>query len=133
MNDRSLVLRFETEQRSVLLPGDLEEPGETRVTGCGLPESLLDAELLIACHHGAADSSTTRFLAAVSPEAVLISAGRGNRFGHPDPGAVSRFRVAGAIVASTKRDGLLTFRRDRSGWLITGYTSGVLAGTKKER
>ena len=133
VNDRSLVLRFETELGSVLLPGDLEEPGETRVVDCGLPGELLDAEVLVACHHGASGSSTPRFLAAVSPQTVLISAGRGNRFGHPDPGTMARFRATGAVVASTERDGFLTWRRHRTGWLVTGYTSGALAGTKPER
>ncbi len=133
VNDRSLVLRFATELGSVLVPGDLEEPGETRVADCGLPLELLNAEVLVACHHGAAGSSTPRFLEAVSPQAVLISAGRGNRFGHPDPGAVARLRATGAVVASTERDGFLTWRRHRTGWLVTGYTSGELAGTKPER
>lgn len=133
VNDRSLVLRFDAKYGTVLLPGDLGAEGEDAMLDCDRLPVLLDADLLIAGHHGAAGGSSTRYLAAVSPQAVLISAGKGNRFGHPDPGTVARFRAAGAAVGSTDRDGLLKWRMDRCGWVLTGYRSGGLAGRKAGR
>ena len=130
VNDRSLVLRVQAECATVLLPGDLETRGEELLLEDGGRSALLDADLLVAGHHGAANGSSAEFLAAVSPGTVLISAGRDNRFGHPDPGTVERFRSAGALVLSTDRDGLLLWRCDRSGTTVTGYTSGDRAGKR---
>lgn len=129
VNDRSLVLRFRSSSGTVLLPGDLGRAGEEallQVAGIG---PLLDADLLVAGHHGAAGSSTKEFLAAVSPAAVLISAGRGNRYGHPDPATVQRFRDAGALVRSTHRWGELIWRREGSHRSVRGYTVPVPGGT----
>jgi competence protein ComEC len=133
INDRSLVLRFEAEYGTALIPGDLGQAGEDAIMATGRLQALLDVDLLVAGHHGAAGGSSPRFLAAVSPEVVLVSAGRRNRFGHPDPETVGRFRAAGAAVGSTERDGLLRWRLDRSGWILTGYRSGELAGKRTGR
>ena len=133
VNDRSLVLHFRTECGAVLLPGDLERAGEQVLLEAVSDPGSLDADLLLAGHHGAANSSSLPFLAAVSPRIVLISAGRGNRFGHPDPGTEDRFLSSPATVASTHRDGLLSWRRDRSGWTLTGYTTGESAGRPARR
>ncbi len=133
VNDRSLVLKIDAEYGSVLIPGDLGAEGEYAMLDCERLPVLLDADLLIAGHHGAAGGSSTGYLAAVSPQAVLISAGKGNRFGHPDPGTVARFRAAGATVGSTDRDGLLKWRIDRRGWVLTGYRSGGSAGKRTGR
>lgn len=133
VNDRSLVLNFRTDCGAVLLPGDLERAGEQVLLEAVSDPGSLDADLLLAGHHGAANSSSLPFLAAVSPRIVLISAGRGNRFGHPDPGTEERFLSSPATVASTHRDGLLSWRRDRSGWTLTGYTTGESAGRPARR
>ena len=47
--------------------------------------------VLKAPHHGSATSSTPEFLAALRPRAVIFSAGRNNRFGHPAPNVVQRY------------------------------------------
>jgi hypothetical protein len=41
------------------------------------------------------------FLNAVSPRAVLVSVGAGNRYRHPDPGLVGGLERAGAAVRRT--------------------------------
>jgi competence protein ComEC len=133
VNDRSLVLRFSTELGAVLIPGDLERAGEDVLLRSVPDPKMLDADLLIAGHHGASDGSSRPFLTAVSPRVVLISAGRGNRFGHPDPGTLKRLRSAAAVVASTHHDGLLRWRIDRSGWTVMGHRTGDSAGKRERR
>ena len=46
----------------------------------------------------------------------LISAGRANRFGHPVPEVLTRYREAGAEVFRTDRDGAVTI--DTDGYLL---------------
>jgi competence protein ComEC len=41
------------------------------------------------------------FLNAVSPRAVLVSVGAGNRYRHPDPGLIGGLERAGAAVQRT--------------------------------
>jgi competence protein ComEC len=45
------------------------------------------------------------FLNAVSPRAVLVSVGAGNRYRHPDPGLIGGLERAGAAVRRTDLTG----------------------------
>lgn len=51
-------------------------------------------------HHGSRYTSVA-FLDAVSPRAVLVSVGAGNRYRHPDPGLIGGLERAGATVCRT--------------------------------
>jgi competence protein ComEC len=62
------------------------------------------AAVLKVGHHGAASASGARFLARARPAIAVISCGRHNPFGHPDPGAVARLLAAGARVKRTDTD-----------------------------
>jgi competence protein ComEC len=44
---------------------------------------MLASMVLKAAHHGSCSSTTDEFLEMVDPEAVVISVGAENRFGHP--------------------------------------------------
>jgi competence protein ComEC len=51
-------------------------------------------------HHGSRYTSVA-FLNAVSPRAVLVSVGAGNRYRHPDPGLIGGLERAGASMRRT--------------------------------
>jgi competence protein ComEC len=59
-------------------------------------------------HHGSADDGLGRLLARLGPRTALISAGRGNRHGHPHPSTIAALAEARARVLRTDRDGDLT-------------------------
>jgi competence protein ComEC len=62
-------------------------------------------------HHGSASSSTPEFLAALQPTWLLIPVGHRNRYGHPAPEVLARYRaLPGAVIARTDRSGALTLR-----------------------
>ncbi|MEM6454873.1 MAG: DNA internalization-related competence protein ComEC/Rec2, partial [Acidobacteriota bacterium] len=103
-NDRSLVLRARIGRHVVLLPGDLEAAGE-RALLLGARRAQLRATILKVGHHGSRTSTGRPFLAAVRPRIALISAGRGNRYGHP----------ASSVTARLDRARILTWRTDRHG------------------
>jgi competence protein ComEC len=52
-------------------------------------------------------------VSAVSPRIALFSVGRGNRFGHPAPAVVARYRECGSRVGRTDRDGALLLQGRR--------------------
>ena len=41
----------------------------------------------------------------------MISCGRGNRFGHPSPAVLARYRAIGAAIYRTDQQGAITSRR----------------------
>jgi competence protein ComEC len=105
-NWRSCVVRIATAAGTVLLTGDIEEPDERDM----LARGTLPADVLLVPHHGSRTSSSPAFLAAVQPRLAIVTAGYRNRFGHPRPEVLDRYRAAGAEVLRTDRDGAVTLR-----------------------
>ncbi|MHA6632127.1 DNA internalization-related competence protein ComEC/Rec2 [Pseudonocardia sichuanensis] len=101
VNDGSLVLRARTPAGTVLLTGDVELAAQADLLDSGAD---LRAEVLKMPHHGSRYTSV-EFLNAVSPRAVLVSVGAGNRYRHPDPGLIGGLERAGAAVRRTDRTG----------------------------
>ena len=58
-------------------------------------------DVLVVPHHGSRTSSTAAFLDAVQPRVAVIQAGYRNRFGHPAPDVVERYRERGIATAAT--------------------------------
>ena len=128
-NDRSLVLRARVPGLEVLFTGDLERRGEDSLLAAGL---LSPAQLLLVPHHGSGTSSTEGFVGAVSPKLALFSVGRGNRFGHPAPAVVGRYRELGSNVGRTDRDGAL-FLQGRRGLPLWRMRDGDWLGEARGR
>lgn len=112
-NDRGCVLKVATRHGAVLIPADIERLGEMSLLE-RVPEQL-QAEVLIAPHHGSGTSSMPEFLAAVQPRWVVIPVGHRNRFGHPKPDVVRRYLDSGMTVLRTDRDGAVSLRLDARG------------------
>jgi competence protein ComEC len=104
-NARSLVLHIRAHGGTLLLTGDLEEPGLTQVTAQPPPP----VDVLLAPHHGSRFSNTTAFAAWARPGLVVSSEGqpRGPR---ADPYAAN-----GATVWRTWQDGAVTIIMDSNG------------------
>ena len=115
-NESSLVLAVGAPPARVLVPGDLEAAAERLLCEAGAP---LRAEALVVPHHGSRTSSTSCFLAAVSPGLAVISAGAGNPFGHPHASVLERLRQAGVPVLRTDRQGAVELRAWQRGWKST--------------
>jgi len=113
-NNNSIVLRVTYGSQDILLTGDAEEPAEKRMLAGGRP---LSAEILKVGHHGSSSSSSERFLAAVRPQAAIISVGE-NSYDHPSPEVVSRLEAAGARVWRTDRSGTIVFTVEPDGWEV---------------
>ncbi|MBU3736608.1 MAG: MBL fold metallo-hydrolase, partial [Methylobacterium sp.] len=106
-NDRSCVLKIATGHGSVLLPGDIERRSELELLERN--GGRLRADLLLAPHHGSRSSSTGGFVDAVQPDIVVFTAGYRNRFRHPHPEVVARYRDQGSRMLRSDRDGAILF------------------------
>ncbi|MEO8503179.1 MAG: DNA internalization-related competence protein ComEC/Rec2 [Acidobacteriota bacterium] len=112
-NNGSMVLLVSAPGRSVLVTGDIEARAEARLEAeLG---SELAADILKVAHHGSRTSSLETFLRAVAPRLAVVSAGAGNRFGHPDPTVIGRFAERRIPLLRTDRDGQVSLRRNSSG------------------
>jgi competence protein ComEC len=126
-NNNSLVLRLTYGRASFLLTGDLELEGELHLLA---QEDLpLDSTVLKVSHHGARTATTLRFLEAVTPQLAVVSAGAGNRYGHPHPDVLARLEEAGALVWRTDGCGDVHIATDGERlWVRTGRPCLASAG-----
>ncbi len=118
-NDRGCVLRIVSPYGAVLLPADIERRSEILLLR-NSPERL-SAEVLIAPHHGSRTSSTPEFVHAVAPRLVVFSVGYRNRFGHPHPAVVRRYRAQASELVRTDLAGAVLVRISSSGIQTSGW------------
>lgn len=105
-NDRSLVIRARVTGRGILLTGDLEARGEAELLRRSGPQGgALRSVWLKVGHHGSKTSTTSSFLIGVAPRFALISAGRGNPYGHPTETVLRRLARHVVAVLRTDREG----------------------------
>lgn len=109
-NTASLVARLVHGETSFLLTGDAPSSVEMYLTG--IYGNGLKSDILKAGHHGSDTSSAAAFLAAADPEAVVISAGCDNSYGHPDKEVMNRIEALGAEPLETCEEGTIIFESD---------------------
>lgn len=115
-NQSSCVLQVATAGGRALIPGDIDRLIEQRLVR--EQAEALRANLLVVPHHGSASSSDEAFIAAVAPRWAAVSVGEGNRFGHPRPEVVARYRARGAELLSTAETGRIAWVLDAAGGRI---------------
>ena len=99
-----LALQARIGEFSLLITGDLPAEGETELMQ---RLDVTDTSVLIAGHHGSRYSTGMELLEAAMPQAVLISAGEGNAYGHPTGETLARIRAVGAQVRRTDCNGTI--------------------------
>jgi competence protein ComEC len=109
-NDNSLVLRVTLGAHTLLLAGDVEREAERALVRNHA--ARLRADVLKVPHHGSRTSSGRAFLRAVRPRHAVVSAGRGNGFGHPHAEVLERLGRIGARVLRLDRLGGVIARSD---------------------
>ncbi len=102
-NALSCVLRVQGRDASVLLTGDIEREQEAALVAAY--GDALRSDMLLVPHHGSRSSSTAAFLDAVEPSIAVIQSGYRNRFGHPAPDVVERYRKRGVQLVDSPRCG----------------------------
>lgn len=80
--------------REYAVAPDLFDYGECRVR-------LNETDILKVAHHGSAYSSSEEWLSMLGAEVAVVSAGRGNVYGHPAAQAMKRLADSGAQIYRT--------------------------------
>lgn len=101
LNDTSVVLRVTHAGRRLLLTGDSEVAAHADLLE--RPE-LLVAEAMTVPHHGGATTDPALF-PAVRPQIAVVSAGAGNRHGHPAPATLAALADLDVEVRRTDQEG----------------------------
>jgi competence protein ComEC len=112
-NARSCTLKISVGDRAVLLTGDIEAPQERALLQRAAEQ--LRADVLLAPHHGSGTSSTPQFLNAVAPKIALFQVGYRNRYRHPKPSVLERYRERGIAVLRSDRSGAVSIHIDHAG------------------
>jgi competence protein ComEC len=116
-NEASLVVRVAFAGRQILFTGDIGEQGEAELLEREGTLAPIHSEVLKVPHHGSRHASSERLIRAVSPSLAVVSAGRFNRFGLPNPVALSRYAGHGIEILRTDRDGAVTIAINPNGSL----------------
>ena len=118
-NESSVVVRITYGQHSFLMTGDAERSIETNlISAFG---RALESDIVKVAHHGSDTSSSRSFILRSSPRKAIISVGSKNRFKHPDPRVIQRWREVGVNVSTTALEGGISLTTDgklilRSRW-----------------
>ena len=118
-NDDSVVVEVRIGVVSLLLTGDIEASAEAAIAPRLEPAGV---RVMLAPHHGSTTSSTWPRLFAAAPRLAIISAGRGNRYGHPHAAVLARYAAIGARVLRTDADGAISVRTDGRTVDVTTFT-----------
>lgn len=105
-NEASIVAKISYGNTSFLLTGDSPSDVEKfLVTEYG---SQLKSNVLKLGHHGSKTSSSDEFLQTVQPDIAIVSAGLGNKYGHPSPEVIENVETqTHAQVMETSQQGTI--------------------------
>ncbi len=137
-NGQCIVFRFRYRAFDALMTGDVAGDGEQNVLnewkteiqnekvregGDGRKaEKTQTLEILKVAHHGSEYSTPEEFLKTVRPVLSVISAGKGNRYGHPSPELLKRLKKSGTRILRTDESGAVTVDTDGRKFRVATYS-----------
>jgi competence protein ComEC len=122
-NSRSLVVRIALEGKVFLFPGDIGEDAEKEML---LRGTDLRCDLIKVPHHGSNSSSSEPFLSRTRPAIGVVTVGSRNRYHHPSPEVIARYRAAGTQLFRTDSDGALFVTVDKGGLIVRSWRTRML-------
>ena len=106
-NESSVCVLFQSQNCDILISGDRSASGERALLD---KVQLPQLELLVAGHHGSKGATSLDLLLVTHPQAVAISVGADNPYGHPGQELLDRLARFGCQVYRTDLQGTITFR-----------------------
>lgn len=107
-NNNSLVMMLNYGREKILLTGDIEEEAQQGLLGDGVD---IRCTVYKVSHHGSR-YILPGFLEAAGPRISVISVGKNNSFGHPDPETLARLEELSDRLYRTDRDGAVVLSTD---------------------
>ncbi len=106
-NDGSISLFVTIYHTKIMLTGDLGREGELAI----LKNTLLShINIWKAAHHGSKSANSIELLTRISPEVIVISAGKNNKYHLPSPEILKRFNTLNAKIYRTDLQKTINFR-----------------------
>ena len=116
-NNASIVLDATVRGVRILLAGDVEPEAQRAILAA---EPGLGADVVKVPHHGSVHQES-ELLTELGARVALVSAGAGNRYGHPAPETLGLLDQAGSRVLRTDADGSIAVVRVEEGLgVVTG-------------
>ena len=112
-NNYSCVLKISAPNGSILLTGDIQKEAEAYLVAHDT--STLDADIVLAPHHGSKTSSNLYFLEAVTPKLAVVSTGYLNRWQFPSAEVTQRYKDIGIPLLNTESVGAITLQLTAKG------------------
>ena len=122
-NENSLVFRLIYGRFTALLTGYMRKSGEAAVLR---RTEDIGAQLLKVGHHGSRSATSDLFLEMTRPRWAVISAGRGNPYGHPSPDVLARLERHGARTFVTMKHGAVTYEKGGESYVIRSHVYGIM-------
>lgn len=121
-NEMSSVIRMTYEDVSFMFCGDVSDRTEKILLSSG---KEIDSDVLKLAHHGAAGSSCSEFIEAVSPDICVVSSSKNNRYDHPSPLINDYMSIEGIDYYRTDEEGNVIIYSDGQK-VITGNADYLL-------
>jgi competence protein ComEC len=117
-NEASVIVKVTYGSTSFLLTGD--SPSEVEQFLVKTYGAQLQSDVLKLGHHGSKTSSSSEFLETVKPSFAIVSAGLGNKYGHPHEEVIERVEEVRAQILETSQLGTIDCYSDGK----TAYCTG---------
>ena len=113
-NEDSMVLGGTFGALKWVFTGDLDRDNEVKVVD---KYPNLRTDVIKVGHHGSKTASDPQFIKRLQPRVAWISAGRHNRYGHPNQETIQTLQAAGVKIINTQKAGMTryVYRENQSG------------------
>jgi competence protein ComEC len=91
--------------------GDLGKNGEEEILD---KYPMIKVDFLKLGHHGSNTSTSQIFLNKTKPKVAIVSAGRENRYHHPNPETIQNIKKRNIDIFNTQTNGMIIFSYNRS-------------------
>lgn len=120
INNDSIVIKLNYLNNSFLFMGDLEKEKELEIL-----DKDLNSDVLKVGHHGSKYSSSAQFLVKVKPKYAIISAGKNNKYNHPDNITIEKLEYLNTEIHQTKDEGSIKITSDGSNITINSLKTNT--------
>src|SRR5699024_4071592 len=96
--------------QNFLFTGDLDQANELKVIQ---KYPALTADVMKTGHHGSKTSSAPAFIEHLNPKLAIISAGRNNRYGHPNAETSVTLKKNNVPFVITAQSGMIKLKVDQ--------------------
>lgn len=123
-NEDSMVIFADIAGLAWLFMGDLNREEELKIIE---KYPNLKVDILKLGHHGSKTSSDPEFIKKIKPKIGIISAGRNNRYGHPNQETLMTMKKERVIVLNTQDSGMIKYQyqNNEKGYFITKWKGSL--------